>query len=197
MNMTKATQDQIYRMAFLTTIIALPAMAMAAEGHSAGLDEKTIKTIVFQAINVGVLIAGLVYFLKKPTREFFKNKKETFVAAARKSLEARQTAENEKMQIQVRLNKLESTADESLSRAKAEAADMRTQMLAEAETISKRIRQEANSAARLEVERAKNHLREQMIADATTLSRGQMQKVTTEDHQRLQGAFIDNIQAVR
>jgi F-type H+-transporting ATPase subunit b len=189
------------RSMFIAAVLATPLMVLAAEGHGGehvvGLDEQTLKTIVYQIINVGALIAGLIYFLRKPTREFFKSKKETFVATARKSQEARQAAENERMQIQVRLNKLESTTEESLGRAKAEAAEMRTQMLVEAESISRRIREEANSAARLEVERAKNYLREQMIIDATALSRTQMQKVTTEDHQRLQGAFIDNIQAVR
>ena len=100
------------------------------------------------------------------------------------------------MQIQTRLSKLESTADESISRARAEAADMKRQMVADAEALSKRLREEAASAAKLEVERAKNELRETLIHESLEAARTQLSsKVTAEDHKRLQSDFIQNIQA--
>lgn len=183
-------------------ILAIPFVALATEGHGAegshaGLDGATVKTIIYQFINIGLLIGGLIYFLRKSVKEFFASKKSAFIAEAEKAQSARLAAEQEHMQIQVRLNKLESTADESLSRARAEAAEMRNQMIAEAQALSKRIREEAHLSAQLEIERAKNHLREQMIKEAVESSRQQMNtKVSVDDHKRLQGEFINNIQAV-
>ena len=50
----------------------------------------------------------------------------------------------------------------------------------------------------MEVEKAKNQLREALITEALGVARSHIsQKVTVEDHQRLQSDFIHNIQAVQ
>jgi F0F1-type ATP synthase membrane subunit b/b' len=189
----------------LFRILPLVLFAFAAsanEGghgeHSAGLDEHTIKTIIYQAINVCALVAGLIYFLKVPVQKFFTEKKAEYVAAANRAQQARKLAEEEHLQIQIRLNKLESTADESVSRAKAEAAEMKNQLIHEASAISKRIREEAILAAKLEVEKAKHQLRDELIKEAFIQAKENLEsKVSLEDHTRLQGEFINNIQAAQ
>ena len=181
------------------TLCLLASVAMAAEhgGEAHGLNEHTIHTIIFQAINVSLLFAGLVYFLRKPVKDFFKTKQQDFVATSQKALELKRVAELERADIQVKLSKLESTNDESLSRARAEAADMKKNMIAEAQALSKRIHEEAEVAAKLEVEKAKNRLRQQMIREAATIAGQQMKdKISGDDQKRLQSEFIDHIQAV-
>jgi F-type H+-transporting ATPase subunit b len=187
----------------LTLILLASAIASAADhgshgGHGAGLDEHTLKTIMYQAINVGILVVALIYFLKDGVRQYFKDKQTSYLAAAEKAQAVRRQAEQSHMEIKVQLTKLESTADESISRARAEAADLRNQMVAEAQAMSKRIREEAEAAARLEVERAQNALRVQMIQEASKLAEQTFkEKVSGEDHRRLQGDFIQNIEAVQ
>lgn len=178
-------------------VYTLTAVAKAAGGgHGAGLDEHTAQTIIYQAINVFAMFAGLVYFLRKPVVQHFKIKKEDFISAAQKADAAKAAAEEEHREIQKRLSKLETTADESISRAKAEAAELRRQMISEAESISKRLKEDAANTAKLEIEKAKQQIREVMIKEAVEVSRGQLAtKVSTEDHNRLQGNFINNIQA--
>jgi F-type H+-transporting ATPase subunit b len=177
--------------------IVFYSQAFAAGGSGGhGLDEHAIKTIIYQAINVFVLFGGLIYFLKKPVQQHFKQKKESFIASASKAESARAAAESEHMQIQVKLTKLQNTADESISRAKAEAASVRNQMVAEAEAVSKRIKDEAAVAAKLEYEKAKARIRDLMLQEAIEASRAQLSsKVSNEDHARLQGNFINNMQA--
>lgn len=183
-----------YFVLIVLNILATQALASGAQ-HEGGVP---VNTIIFQAINLGIIVAGMFYYLKKPVKQYFVEKNKSFIQAAEKSQAARKQAEEEHLQIKVQLSRLESTADESLSRAKAEAADYKKQLLAEAEVISKRISDEAAAAARLEVEKAKNQLRAQMIKEATEQARGQMQnQVSASDHQRLQGEFINNIQAAQ
>lgn len=185
----------------LISIVAAGAVAMAADAHGGGdhgMTDQVKTTLFWQAVNVTVMFAGLIYLLRKPVRDFFSNKKSSFVAAAEKANEIRKQAEQEQSDIRVRLTKLESTADESISRARAEAADMKKQMILEAETMTKKIKEEAEAAARLEIEKAKNKLRNQMIADAIEQAKNNIEtKVSSEDHKRLQGDFINNIQAVQ
>ncbi|MCE3009408.1 MAG: ATP synthase F0 subunit B [Proteobacteria bacterium] len=177
----------------LILMATLPAAALAA-GKTEGVPWGTVAA---QAFNVSLLFGGLFYFLRTPVKNFFANKKTNFVSAAEKSQAARKAAEDERMEIQVRLTKLESTADETISRARAEASDMKKQLIAEAKNLSEKLRQEAQAAAKIEIEKAKNSLRSAMIQDAAKLAREEIgTKLSGEDHSRLQGQFIQNIQAV-
>jgi len=182
---------------FIATLLSIMAQASGGEQGS-GHDAIPVQTLIYQTINVTILFAGLIYFLKNPIKNFFLDKKTLFLSASEKAQAARAAAEQEHIEIQVRLTKLESTTDESISRARAEAADLKKQLIEEAHIISKRIKSEAESAARLEIEKAKNHLREQMIAESVKLTRTQLNtKVSSEDHKRLQGDFIESIRAVQ
>ncbi len=182
---------------WLIPALLFSAKALASE-HGEGLDAHSTRTIIYQCINVVLLLGGLFYFLRKPAKEFFQNKRMAFVAAATKAEELKRSAEQARSDMQVKLTRLESTADESLARAKAEAADMKKALIAEAQALSKRIREEAEAASKLEAEKAKHQLREQMIREATAMASKQMaEKITGDDQKRLQSEFIDNIQAVR
>lgn len=190
--------NKFYFIYISLTILLFSIRVFAADAHhGGGLDAATIKTIVYQTINVGILVGALIYFLRKPTREFFAEKRASYLKEAQKAEAARRAAEEERQQIKARLHKLEVTADESISRARAEAAEMRNQMIAAAQALSQRIKEEARLSAILEVEKAKRNLREQMISEAIEAARQQMgTKVSVADHARLEGEFISNIQAV-
>jgi F-type H+-transporting ATPase subunit b len=182
-------------------LLLIGAVCFATEGHAGashgeGLDEETIKIIIYQSINVGAIVIGLIYFLRKPLANHFAEKKQTYLASAEKAIKARKSAEDEHIEIKVRLERLQSTADESISRARAEAADMKNQMIAEAQAVSKRMREEAAAAAALEIEKAKEKLRKDLLNDAFNLADSVVKsRVSEADQIRLQSEFITNIQA--
>jgi F-type H+-transporting ATPase subunit b len=179
-------------------ILFLSHIAFAASEHGAAHGGIPTKTVIYQILNLTLLIGGMIYFLREPTRKYFQDRRAEFLNAAQKAEAARKAAEQERMEIQVRLSKLESTADESISRARTEAADMKKQLIAEAEALSKRIREEAEIAAKFEVERAKNQLRENLIKESLEVAKVQLSsKLTEDDHKRLQSEFISNIQGVQ
>ncbi len=178
-------------------ILLLTQLAQAAE-HEASHEGIPTKKILYQAINFILLIGGMIYFLREPLKKYFHEKRADYLTAATKAEAARKAAENERMEMQVRLTKLESTADESIAQARIEAAEMKKQLIAEAEILSERIRKEAEIAAKFESERAKNHLREELIKDSLEMAKSQLQsKVTADDHKRLQSEFLSNIQGVQ
>lgn len=192
---------KLLRQATLLLVFLSAASVLAASGgdhHGGGLDEKTIRTIMYQAINLGVILIGLVYFLRQPVREYFASKHQSYVQAAEKAQAARKQAEDEYQKTQTQLSKLEATTQESISRARAEAADLRNNLVAEAQSLSKRIHDETHAAAVLEIEKAKNALRQEMISEAIKVAQGQIQSaVSSEDHARLNKEFIKNIEAVQ
>lgn len=160
-----------------------------------GLDAATVRTIGFQVLNVSILVAGLIYLLKDRVRAYFKEKNEAFNASAKRAEQARLQAEDELTQIRSRLEKFGLTEDESLLRAQAEAADLKKQIIKEAAEASTRIREEAREAAQVEVMKAKNQIKSDLVQEAIKLARTQMAgAVSAEDHRRLQGNFISSIE---
>jgi len=183
---------------FALVLLAAAFAGAAEEAHHEGLTAHEKSTIMYQTINVSLLVLGLIYFLREPVRTFFSDKRKAFQAAAEKAAQALQIAEDNRIAIEVRLNQLKGTADESLSRARAEAADMRNQMLKDAAEISARLQKEAKATAALETNKAREALRLQLITQAASLTEEFLEKkVTAADQSRLQGEFIDNIQTVQ
>ena len=184
------------------SLLALVTLVFAAEAFAAGGGHGhghiPYGTITTQAINVVILFAGIIYFFRKNISAFFLGRKDTFLSAAAKSEEAKKLAEQKYKDIEQKLNKLVLTKDESISRAKAEAADMKNNLVNEAELLSKKIKEEATQSASFEIEKAKKQIREQMIIESTQLAQSNLKGAVGQDQQKqLQGEFIQNMQAVQ
>jgi F-type H+-transporting ATPase subunit b len=126
---------------YFILVLSFAAMSFASGDahHSDG--GIPVNTIIFQFINVGVLVAAMIYFLKDGVKEFFATKHAQFVEWAQKAETAKKQAEEAHLEIQIQLTKLTASADETRERAKAEASDLRKQMLEEAAALSKKFDQ--------------------------------------------------------
>lgn len=184
--------------AFLGTLVSAPTAWAASEHGHAAAHGPDMTLVMYQAINVGAIIIGLIYFLRTPVREFFAAQKAAYLEASQKTLAAKLAAEKELSTIRGELSRIEMTAQDSISRARAEAADLRKQMIQDAQAGATRIEKDAQTSVRLEYEKAIAALRADFIQDSVAAARQQMSGgVTQEDHQRLNKEFIRNIEAVQ
>jgi F-type H+-transporting ATPase subunit b len=175
----------------ITLLISTLAMAAGGEGVP-------VKLVWHQTFNVVLMMGALVWFLKKPLGEHFKQRRELFSAAAAKADEARALAEKERVEIQTRLNKLESTSSESITRARAEAVDYKNSLIKEAQEIATRIKSDAEAAARLEVQKARVAIRDEIVRESLKMTRSSLvAQVSPEDHERLQSRFVEQLQVVQ
>ena len=103
-----------------------------------------------------------------------------------------------KREITERLQKLESNADQSIHQARSEAEELKKKIIAEAETLSVRLEEEARRTAEFELERAKLKLRKALMEEAFQMARSNMEKdVSDGEQQRLKTEFVDRIQVVQ
>lgn len=177
---------------FLTALLAAQ-VALAASGgghHSDG-----IPTMVYlQAVNFGLYAILLFVLLRKPVKAFFSGRTATFDAALVKAKAAKDEAEAKKREVQDRLAKLQSSADQSIRDARTEAEALKTKIVAEAHEMATRMREEARRSASLEIERAKTELREELLTQSVALSKKILQeKMAENDQKRLQTEFADKI----
>lgn len=174
-------------------VFLVPAFAIAAGGGEHH-DVEVPKVVIYQAINVAILAVGLIYFTKDAIVQFFSTRASTYIEAAQKSAFAREQAEKEFTEIKSKLAALDSTREESLRKAKAHAEELKTQVMSEASEVTKRIREDAELTAKLEIQRAQKELRAQLLTDSVQAARVVLTKdLGSSDQQKLQKDFINNI----
>lgn len=176
-----------------------PSLTLANEvSEHSNMDVHIPSSIFWAIINFAIYVAVMVFVLRKPIRQYFADREQSFKQALVKAQSARQDAENRKREITERLQKLESSASESLDSAKAEAEALKAKILKEAEELSKKLKEEAHRSAQHEVERAKVLLREELLQQSLEISKSLMAaKMADPDQKRLQTEFVNKIQVVR
>lgn len=177
-------------------IVLSPVLAFAAGGH--GSHDGIPSTVIYQVINLTILFGGIIYFAKDGIKQFFIDRKAAYLEAAKKSASAREEAEKQFEEMKAKIAHLEATYNSSIAQAKANAAEMKNQMIADANAISKRIKEEAELTVKLEVERAQVQLKQQLLKDSVETARMILAKdVNANDHTVLQSQFTKNIEAVQ
>ena len=178
-------------------LLLLPFLALAAGEHEAHHVEGVPRVVLYQAINLIILFGALIYYTKDKIVAFFTQRKADYLLAAEKSASARQAAEREFHAIRVKIEQLEATRAETIAKAHAHAKEIQAQINAEADTVSKRISEEAKMTVQLETAKAQRDLRQQLITDALEAARNVLTKdISAQDHQKLQGDFAQNIGGV-
>lgn len=174
------------------------AVASGAEHGSAHHDIEIPKSVIYQAINVGILVVGLVYLLKDDMVTFFKVRQETYLQAAQRAAFAREQAEREFQDLKNKIAELEKTRELQLQKAKAHADEITSQIATEANQVTMRIKSEAELTARLEIQRAQRDLRNQLLTDSVAAAHTVLSKdIGSADHLKLQNEFINHIEVVR
>ena len=171
------------------------SIVFASESHSAHGEAGEIpKVVLFQAINVAIIMIAAIYLGRKKVVKYFEDKRALFIAAQEKAQGILKTAQQEHHEVKTRLDKLKITRAESLSKAKADANDIRSKIIEEAKMMAKKLREEAVLSSKIEIERAKIHLRDQLIKEAFDLSKRDLAtKATQADQKKLQDDFISKV----
>lgn len=180
---------------FLTSIFLIESALAAGGGHDAGYIPGW--SIFWQAFNLSIVVAIIYFATRKTAVEFFKQRQESFLVSAKKAEEAKVAAEKQLLDIKHKLERLSSNYEETLARAQAEAADLRKQLINEAQEQAKRIREEAHITIKIESQRAQRELHEKFVRETVEMARQVLSKdIGSADHQKLQTDFTKNIEAV-
>ena len=178
--------------------LMMTVLSFANDGGGHHAEGVPTSFIGIQALNLGILLAILFYVLRKPVVEHFEARKSTFLTALNKAETARREAESQKAKIAEQLAELKGNAEKSLSQARAEAEELKRQIIREAETLSQTLKQEADRTVRIEVEKAKVALRNELLEQAMQTAEGKLSsQMAEQDQLRLQNEFVEKIQVAR
>lgn len=187
----------IFAAALLLTMFGFTGAAASAESadahHASGIPFE----VWLQFINFGLYAALIFFVARKPVREHFTNKARNYAEALKKAETAKAEAERKRGEIQARLTKLESTREQSIQQARAEAAQLKEQIVREAKDLSAKLRADAERTAETELFRAKQALRQDLLTQSVAMARKTLaDKMQDQDQKRLQSEFVEKIQVV-
>lgn len=185
---------------FIFISLCLPFFALAEDAHNAGhgAGDHAVhiptESLFVQAFNVLLLLGILIYLLRKPAVEHFKNRAKEYNDLVQRAEAAKQQAERGHREIKERLDKLESGAEESLVQARREADELKVKMLAEAKVVSERLKTEAQRTVANEVEKAKAELRADLLQSALATSQEVLKSSLSAGEQaKLQNEFVQKM----
>lgn len=181
------------------SVILGSALAMAAEGrHEAGGHEGIPFVIVYQAINVALLIALLYGLTRKKVRIYFSSRLETHEQAKKSAQKAFAEAQERHAEVTKKLQGLHADENVTIERAQAEAMILKSKLIQEAEQLASHIASDAKKTAHYEFEKAKQDLKKEAFDQALKLARSEIEKNLNEkDQKNLQRQFVDNIGTVQ
>ena len=184
----------------VAVVLGLPMVLASHFGQAAGDAHEGggLPTMFWlQVVNFTIYLGAIIFFARGPLREMFKGRYDSFFSAVKRAEAAKAEAEMKRKEIQDRLAKLEATRDESIQKARSDAAALRNQIVEEAKSLSAKLKADAERTAQLEVERAKYELREELLAQSVQMSKRILtDKMQDQDQKRLQSEFVDKIQVV-
>jgi F-type H+-transporting ATPase subunit b len=183
----------------LLPILLVPILTFASGSEHGVIDHGGVpKVVLYQAINVLIIFLMGYWLARHKVTAFFKEKRKKYIEAQNKSKQALISAQNDHHEVKTRLDKLKSNKLDTLSKAKADASDLRKQILNDAELMAKRLENEAELAAKIELQRAKNELRDALLKEAFILSKRDISsKTTADDQKRLQKEFISKVEVAQ
>jgi F-type H+-transporting ATPase subunit b len=173
--------------ALLLILLALPA-------HASDDSASSMQAFVWPAVNLVILMAVLVYFARKPLRDYFDKRRSEIQSDLQTAADQLATAETTYANWQRRMIDLDGELNEIRATSRQRAEAERERIIADARVSAERIRRDATAAVELELRRAREILREEAEQLAIELAGERLtREVTDTDRDRLIDEFIDLI----
>lgn len=180
-------------------VVALLAVVVSGSARAAGGGEgPDVMTLVWQGVNLIILIGVLVYFAREPIVNFFRSRHSQVKTDLDSAAGVLSEAEARLAEWQARADRLEAEIAEIKRVARERASAESERILADAETAAERIRNDAGAALDQEVARAREELRAEAATLATKLAADLLEaQVNDDDQQRLVDEFVARVESDR
>ncbi len=179
-------------------VLLLSTIALANNAEHVGMDEGIpFGKIGIQALNLGILLIALLFFIRKSVVEIFVKRQEAFNEQSQKTALILKQAESELKEIKDKLSLLQSTVGASIQRAQLEAEIVKAKMIQDATTQAEKIKSDVALIINAEVYKAKNEIRNQIIEKAILSAKESVRTSTQSITERSEKSFISDLGQVK
>jgi F-type H+-transporting ATPase subunit b len=178
---------------YTLAVMFASVVAMAAEeGHA---EETTfLGDWLPRLVNFGIIAAILIYFARKPVRDFFKNRSIEIAKAIQESREARERAVAALADMDQKIKDLEAEAGKMIAEAQARGEKDRQALIEEGKKVVADIQTQIKQGIDIEVQKAKAALAIEASLLSIDLAEGKiMEKINSQDHERIVKEYISKV----
>ncbi|MDO8427056.1 MAG: ATP synthase F0 subunit B [Deltaproteobacteria bacterium] len=177
--------------AFILPLI--PAILKAAEeGGEHGNGDNT--SLMWKAINFGILAAGIVIIWKKLLRGLLEKRSDDIKKAMEEARTAKEAADKKAEEYRGKLAMLDKKVAELHKELELEGEAEKKRIMAEAEKAAAKIKEQARLSAEAELKKAKIEIREEVARIAVGMAEEILRKeLKPEDQERLIKGYLDNL----
>lgn len=140
------------------------------EGRIFGIDEILGQGLLFQAIAVFILFAGMSFLLFEPVKKLLANRRERIKNDIESATQDKEDAAKLKEEYDSKIKEVNKEADEILSAARKKALKRENEIIVEAEEEAARILSRANQEIELEKSKVKDEVKVEIIKVATCMA---------------------------
>lgn len=176
-------------------LVCLASGVALASGAEHAADDHAVRDVLFQTLNLALLLGVLIYFGRKPISEFFADRREGIATELSDAADLLSQAEKRNSELQRRLIDLGSEVDRIREVAGQRAEEEAERILADARASAERIRRDAQAAVAQELRRAQTALRDEAADLAMEIAARKLTEVVGDsDRDRLVDEFITRIE---
>lgn len=184
----------------LTFILLLATIATASEaGPALAHDDHHIpwEAIRNQAINLGLLLAGMLFLLRKSIPTAFAARRESYMEEAQKTEAALKLAEAELKDIKTRLAELEAGVESAVAKAEKEAILVGAKIVTDSQAQGKKIVDDTALIINAELIKAKNQIREKIISQSMAITERGVRASAEAITKKSESGFLQDLGQVK
>lgn len=181
-------------LATLTGIILSAGTALASGGAEHGEGITFLGDWLPRLVNFGVLAGALVYFVRKPARDFFKNRTIAIEKSIQDSREARERAVAALAEMERKMKELDAETKRMVSDAQARGEKDKAALIEEGKKLVQDIQIQVKTGIEAELQKAKAALAVDAALLSVELAEGKIKdKIGKPDHERIVKEYVAKV----
>lgn len=166
----------------IAMVLALAGVAFASSAGGEG-GGSHFKGDLYKVINFAILLGVLVYFVRKPFKEFLKTRTETIKKTLDEARQARELAEKALKEVQERLKYKDKELEEIVSASSRSGEAEKQALIAEGERLGAKIARQARVNMEMELQKARDAIRKEAVELAMELAEQKIRERLTPKEQ--------------
>jgi F-type H+-transporting ATPase subunit b len=202
LTVTENRKKALKVLALCLTILGIAVVAYASEGgggahggEAGGHGGAQLKDFIWRVIDFSVLAAIIIWALvKQNVKGGLKARQDSIENALREAAEARDAAERKLQEYTAKLESANREIDELSGAIPKDAEQEKVRIIAEANAMAEKIKEQARQTAVQEIQKARTILRQEAARLAVELAETKIRdNITKSDQDRLVGDYLSKV----
>jgi len=145
-------------------------------------------------VNFGIIAAVVIYFTRKPVRDFFANRTAEIGKAMQESKQMRERAVAALAEMEHKIKDLEAETNRMIAESQARGEKDRQALVEEGKKIAQDVQNQVKLGVEIEVQKAKTALAVEAAVLSLDLAENRIkEKIGSQDHERIVKEYISKV----